>query len=173
MEAFYAEEIGVGHALLLAKLQPDQQEKALEECFREEWAGAGKKPKRMLLPVRHLQQWIEQRLMLILDQAPFNKQDAQLMSSAGSCVDCPKRTGHNKLLFAALTEVLIHPLRQGNQILARQYSSILLNAAHVRTLAVSPLIAAESARLRASHGYRTPDAIQLATAQTAHAAFFL
>ena len=29
VEAFYAEEIGVGHALLLAKLQPDQQEKAL------------------------------------------------------------------------------------------------------------------------------------------------
>ena len=42
VEAFYAEEIGVGHALLLAKLQPDQQEKALSECFREEWAGRGK-----------------------------------------------------------------------------------------------------------------------------------
>src|SRR5271154_2961558 len=35
VEAFHAEEIGVGHALLLAKLQPDQQEKALSECFRE------------------------------------------------------------------------------------------------------------------------------------------
>ena len=58
VEAFYAEEIGVGHALLLAKLQPDQQEKALSECFREEWAGTGKKAKRILLPVRHLQHWI-------------------------------------------------------------------------------------------------------------------
>jgi ParB family chromosome partitioning protein len=104
VEAFYAEEIGVGHALLLAKLQPEQQEKALAECFREEWAGGGKKPKRILLPVRHLQQWIEQRLMLILNLAPFNIRDAQLVPAAGSCVDCPQRTGHNKLLFADVRE---------------------------------------------------------------------
>ena len=43
VEAFYAEEIGVGHALLLAKLQPAQQEQALANCFREEWNGAGAK----------------------------------------------------------------------------------------------------------------------------------
>ena len=55
VEAFYAEEIGVGHALLLAKLQPDQQEKALAECFREEWGVGGNKPRRILLLVRHLQ----------------------------------------------------------------------------------------------------------------------
>ncbi|MEO6804846.1 MAG: ParB/RepB/Spo0J family partition protein [Edaphobacter sp.] len=100
VEAFYAEEIGTGHALLLAKLQPDQQEKALAECFREEWAGGGKKPKRILLPVRHLQHWIEYQLMLVLKLAPFSKRDAQLVPAAGSCLDCPKRTGHNRLLFA-------------------------------------------------------------------------
>jgi ParB family chromosome partitioning protein len=100
VEAFYAEEIGVGHALLLAKLQADQQEKALNECFREEWAGTGKKPKRILLPVRHLQHWIEHQLMLILKLAPFSRKDATLVPVAGSCLDCPKRTGHNRLLFA-------------------------------------------------------------------------
>jgi ParB family chromosome partitioning protein len=100
VQAFYAEEIGVGHALLLAKLPSDQQEKALAECFRDEWAGGGKKPKRVLLPVRHLQQWIEQQLMLILKLAPFDKRDGQLVPAAGSCLDCSKRTGHNKLLFA-------------------------------------------------------------------------
>ena len=31
--------------------------------------------------------------------APFNKRDAQLVPTAGSCANCPKRTGHNKLLF--------------------------------------------------------------------------
>jgi predicted nucleic acid-binding protein len=72
-----------------------------------------------------------------------------------------------------LTEVLIHPLRHGNQQLAQQYSHILLNAAHLRTLAVSSLIATEAAHLRASHGYKAPDAIQLATAQRGHATFFL
>ena len=103
VEAFYAEEIGVGHALLLAKLQPAQQEQALANCFREEWNGAGAKPKRILLPIRHLQQWIEQNILLLLKDAPFNKHDAQLVPAAGSCVDCPKRTGHNKLLFVELS----------------------------------------------------------------------
>ena len=55
VEAFYAEEIGVGHALLLAKLQPAQQEAALASCFREDWGGAAGKAKRIVLPVRHLQ----------------------------------------------------------------------------------------------------------------------
>jgi ParB family chromosome partitioning protein len=100
VEAFYAEEIGVGHALLLAKLQPAQEEQALANCFREEWNGTGARAKRILLPVRHLQQWIEHNVLLLLKQAPFNKRDPQLVPAAGSCVDCPKRTGHNKLLFA-------------------------------------------------------------------------
>ena len=34
-EAFAKDEIGVGHALLLAKLQPDQQEEALAACYQE------------------------------------------------------------------------------------------------------------------------------------------
>lgn len=98
--AFYAEEIGVGHALLLAKLQPAQQEAALANCFREDWGGGSGKAKRILLPVRHLHHWIEHNVLLLLKEAPFSKRDAQLVPAAGSCIDCPKRTGHNKLLFA-------------------------------------------------------------------------
>jgi ParB family chromosome partitioning protein len=104
VEAFYREEIGVGHALLLAKLQPDKQEQALAACFKEEWSDGDWKAKRLLLPVRNLQFWIEHNILLILKQAPFNKRDAQLIPTAGSCVDCPKRTGHNKLLFADVRE---------------------------------------------------------------------
>lgn len=104
VEAFYTEAIGVGHALLLAKLQPAQQEQALKECFREEWAGGGKHPKRILLPVKHLQHFIEHSLMLLLAQAPFSREDAALVPSAGSCVDCPKRTGKNRLLFSDIKQ---------------------------------------------------------------------
>jgi predicted nucleic acid-binding protein len=43
----------------------------------------------------------------------------------------------------------------------------------VKTLAISPAIASEAAHLRASQGYKTPDAIQLATAQNGHARFFV
>ncbi len=77
VEAFYKEEIGVGHALLLAKLQPAEQEQALAACFREDWGG-GSKSKRILLPVRNLQQWIEHNILLILKDAPFSKSDATL-----------------------------------------------------------------------------------------------
>ena len=98
VEAFYAGEIGVGHALLLAKLPAGQQEQALSACFKEVYNGASK-PARILLPVRNLQFWIDSNILLILKDAPFNKRDAQLVHAAGSCADCPKRTGHNKLLF--------------------------------------------------------------------------
>jgi ParB family chromosome partitioning protein len=98
VDAFYADEIGVGHALLLAKLPADQQEAALQACFKEVYNG-GSKPTRILLPVRNLQFWIDSNILLVLKDAPFNKRDTQLVPTAGSCADCPKRTGQNKLLF--------------------------------------------------------------------------
>jgi predicted nucleic acid-binding protein len=72
-----------------------------------------------------------------------------------------------------LTEVLVHPLRHGDQNLAGQYSRILLSARNVTTLPVSPSIAEEAARIRAVYGARTPDAIQLATALDGRATAFL
>ncbi len=98
VEAFYVGEIGVGHALLLAKLPPAQQEQALSACYKEVY-NSGSKPTLVLLPVRNLQFWIDTNILLLLKDAPFNKRDAQLVPAAGSCADCPKRTGHNKLLF--------------------------------------------------------------------------
>lgn len=100
-EAFAKDEIGVGHALLLAKLQPEQQEEALAACYQETYTN-GSKPKRILLPVRHLQQWIAHNILLELAAAPFSKEDAQLVPEAGSCLECPKRTGHNTLLFSEI-----------------------------------------------------------------------
>ena len=104
VEAFYREEIGVGHALLLAKLQIGQQEQALAACFKEVYSGGSEKPARILLPIRNLRFWIESNVLLILKDAPFDKRDAHLVAIAGSCVDCPKRTGHNKLLFAEVRQ---------------------------------------------------------------------
>ena len=98
VEAFTKDEIGLGHALLLAKLQPEQQEEALTACWQESYTG-GSKAKRILLPVRHLREWIEHNILLELATAPFSKQDTTLVPEAGSCVECPKRTGHNTLLF--------------------------------------------------------------------------
>src|SRR5580700_2948475 len=43
--------------------------------------------------------WIESNILLQLASAPFDKQDETLVPEAGSCANCPKRTGFNKLLF--------------------------------------------------------------------------
>ncbi|MDR3723873.1 MAG: hypothetical protein P4K83_05225 [Terracidiphilus sp.] len=75
------------------------QEQALSACFKEVYNGE-RKAARLLLPVRSLQFWIETNVLLILKDAPFDKRDAELIPTAGSCADCPKRTGHNKLLFS-------------------------------------------------------------------------
>jgi len=101
VEVFAKDEIGVGHALLLAKLQPEQQKEALTACYQEQF-GNGSKSKRILLPVRHLQQWIEHNILLALAAAPFSKDDAALVPEAGACRDCQKRTGHNTLLFEGI-----------------------------------------------------------------------
>jgi ParB family chromosome partitioning protein len=101
VEAFTKDEIGLGHALLLAKLQSQQQEEALTACWQESYTG-GSKAKRILLPVRHLREWVEHNILLELAAAPFSKEDATLVPEAGSCHDCPKRTGHNTLLFEGI-----------------------------------------------------------------------
>jgi predicted nucleic acid-binding protein len=72
-----------------------------------------------------------------------------------------------------LTEVLVHPLRRGDHKLADQHRQILLHARHVTTLPISDAIAEAAAELRSQHGFRTPDAIQLATAISAGATSFV
>jgi predicted nucleic acid-binding protein len=72
-----------------------------------------------------------------------------------------------------LTEVLVHPYRDGNRALAEQYFQTLLNARNLRTVPLSPAIAVEAARIRAAYQLKTPDAIQLATAKEGGATAFL
>ena len=57
------------------------------------------------------------------------------------------------------------PLREGNIILAKQYENILTQAENIDIYEINIQIAKESARLRAKYTIKTPDAIQLATAQ--------
>jgi predicted nucleic acid-binding protein len=72
-----------------------------------------------------------------------------------------------------LTEVLVHPLRQDNQALAARYFHILTTSRNLAVLPVSDAIASEAAALRAKHGYKTPDAIQIATGLIGGASSFL
>ncbi|NNG01414.1 MAG: PIN domain-containing protein [Desulfobacteraceae bacterium] len=70
-----------------------------------------------------------------------------------------------------LVEVLVHPLRGNNTIIAAEYRDILLNS-KLMTVDVSSTIAEQAARLRAVHNIRTPDAIQISAALNAGATYF-
>ncbi len=78
--------------------QPTSRKPLSRPVFKEVYNGE-RNPSRVLLPVRNLQFWIESNVLLVLKDAAFDKRDAQLIPTAGSCADCPKRTGQNKLLF--------------------------------------------------------------------------
>lgn len=72
-----------------------------------------------------------------------------------------------------LIEVLTHPMRHGHDALAEQYRNILLAARGLRIEPVSAVVAEQAASLRATHGLRTPDAVQVATALCAGAGVFV
>ena len=70
-----------------------------------------------------------------------------------------------------LLEVLVHPLRRGQQKLACEYRDILLHS-QLTTLEISHEISERAAQLRAGYGIRTPDALQIGTAISAGAKWF-
>jgi len=87
-KAFLAEKITAGHAILIARLQPADQADALHECTQG-----------FRTSVRDLIDWIDRHVHMDLNEAPFKKDDAQLVPYAGACVNCPKRTGFQPALF--------------------------------------------------------------------------
>ena len=100
-QAFYEAKLTVAHAFEMARLQPNDQQRALQECFPQHRSAAAilKDKKAEAVTVRELRQWIEREIHLDLTNAPFDPQDETLLPSAGACARCPKRTGSNPLLF--------------------------------------------------------------------------
>lgn len=75
--------------------------------------------------------------------------------------------------IVTLLEALVHPIKNANEELAQKYRELLFNSEGLTTITLSQEIAEEAARLRAFHNIRTPDSIQMATAITEGASFFL
>ena len=72
-----------------------------------------------------------------------------------------------------LLEVLVQPIKHGEDSLAHRYNDILLSSPHIFTVPVTPATAQTAAELRATSKLKTPDAIHLATAMNHHASEFL
>ncbi len=73
----------------------------------------------------------------------------------------------------SLTEVLVHPLRVGNIVLAQQYEAVLSKSRSFRLEPTTSVIARRAADLRARYNLRTPDALHVATAIEAGCQAFL
>ena len=84
-------------------------------------------------------------------------------------------TGQFTAVTATITliETLVHPLRTNRPDLAQTYQDILLNAQNLTCYSLTPAISMQAAEVRTQYNFRTPDAIQLATAVHASAPFFL
>ena len=85
--------------------------------------------------------------------------------------------GHSKFAVVTstitLVEVLVHPIRNNDTDLIQKYRDLLSKTRGLKTIWLSPAIAEEAAKLRASYTIRTPDSIQMATAIVEKASFFL
>lgn len=101
-KAFYEGKLTAGHAIEIARLQPKDQERALQECFPGHGTAAAilkdKDPRP--ISVRALRDWIQSEIHLSLANTPFDVNDAGLVPTAGPCSTCPKRSSANPLLFA-------------------------------------------------------------------------
>jgi ParB family chromosome partitioning protein len=96
-KSFQKDEIATGHALLLARLSTPQQVEAFPHCFADVWL-EGKQKKR-LVSVTEFSHYIDSNIVLELSEAPFSREDDTLYPAAGACLNCPKRSGFNTLLF--------------------------------------------------------------------------
>lgn len=95
-KAFAGGEIFDGHAILLARLAPDDQLEVMKHgLFYEPWQG----PKQ-LQTVKGLANHIATKVHRNLDAAPWKKDDAELLPKAGPCTTCPFRAGNQPELFS-------------------------------------------------------------------------
>lgn len=84
-------------ALLIARIPtPALQDKALAEIMAPHHNGEP-------MAVRAAATHIAARYTLNLESAPFDTKDAKLLTSAGNCVKCPKRTGNQPEIYADTT----------------------------------------------------------------------
>jgi predicted nucleic acid-binding protein len=104
---------------------------------------------------------------ICLDTAPFiyfverNKDYLKTVKSVFAEIDAGKIEAITSTI--TLLEVLVHPLRKKNVILAEKYREILLYSEGVTTFEILNEISEIASELRAKYSIRTPDALQIGT----------
>jgi Predicted nucleic acid-binding protein, contains PIN domain len=82
---------------------------------------------------------------------------------------------NNQFVSSVITliEVLVLPLREGKKELAETYKKILTDSRSIDIIDVNAEISEIAANIRANNCFKTPDAIQLATAIYSSSDYFL
>jgi predicted nucleic acid-binding protein len=83
--------------------------------------------------------------------------------------------GELELVTSELTllEVLVVPYRAGDLAMAERYEALLTRGRGLRLVEIGRAEMRTAARLRAKHGVRTPDALQMAAALAARCSAFV
>lgn len=96
---FFEGKMLIGHAIAFSRLTPQDQKLCMKECKPRYGPSTDQYE-----PLKTVTTQIEQKVIRNLTKAIFNIHDASLVTNAGSCDNCPKRSGHNTLLFSDVKE---------------------------------------------------------------------
>lgn len=91
-DAFYEGRLDASTALLVARIPGKVLQKKAVKDLTNGYGGAP-------MAFRAAKEHVQRTYMLNLKEATFRPADAKLVPEAGSCTDCPKRTGNNPELF--------------------------------------------------------------------------
>lgn len=115
--------------------------------------------------------------LVALDTSPFiyHLEDVAPYSDLTSALFqwISRSRGHAVTSTLTLLEVLVGPYRARDEARVNEFYARLTTFPHLEWMPPSLEIADRAAGLRAAHGLRVPDAIQLATARAAGATLFL
>jgi len=101
---FTTDMITAGHAILIARLSPDEQKQVIDKDNGLLWENNYRSDDNSVVSVRGLAAAIKQELYLSLAKVPWKTNDTKLLPAAGPCTTCPKRSGANPGLFAEIAE---------------------------------------------------------------------
>ncbi|WP_134702518.1 PIN domain-containing protein [Ammoniphilus sp. YIM 78166] len=72
-----------------------------------------------------------------------------------------------------LTEILVKPIKEGNNMLERRYKLLINNFPNLEVVHVDIAVSEQAALLRGKYGLKTPDAIQVASAMVSNSDVFI
>lgn len=145
-EAFRTGDLNPSIALLVARIPGAAlQERATKDITQGTYNGP--------MSYREAANYVQNRYMLRLTDAPFPHGDVELVPGAGKCDDCPKRTGNSPELFPDVkhADVCTDP----DCFAEKKAAWMLRQLAEAKTKGV-PVISGEEAKRIAPYGVASP-----------------